>query len=352
MGCEPRRDPFGGDLEKPCCFGYPRGMAAQRTQPRRVSRTQAFIGILLAVASLLPAAVRAQEAPPGPEAQSAPAAEPAPAPVAEPAPAPQPQAAPSDAPPPPPPPPPPARSGDYGGRAEPDYGYQEREPEPRYQEPEADDYGDDSEPREFSIRLDPFNWLIEGRLGIELEMTAWKFISVEMVPILVANDTPPTINFGEFSDSLTQHSNGVGPFSGASIGAGFWLGGEPFRGYVLRAIFTNYGYEYKAEDAAGVYDRVSFTERRFVGFFGSHSRWGIFTIAGGFGLGYELNSQERCGLTTVTTAGGDEKIAGRSVDCRGSQKIAVKRDLSEQVDLNGSLHPVYLEARFSLGFVF
>jgi hypothetical protein len=299
--------------------------------------------ILAAGLLLLPVHAAAQEAEPAPELQ----AEPEPQPQAEPAPAPAP--APTAA---PAPPPPPARSGDYGGRSDSSYAYQQRQ-EPQYNDPpDTDDYGSPSEPREFSVRLDPFNWLIEGRLGIELEMTAWKFITVEIVPILVANDAPPTINFGEFSDALTQHSNGLGPFSGASIGAGFWLGGEPFRGYVLRAIFTNYGYEYRAEDAAGRYDSVKFTERRFVGFFGSHSRWGIFTIAGGFGLGYELNSQERCGLTSVITSSGDMKIAGRTTDCKDSQKIAIKRNLSEQVDLNGSLHPVYLEARFSLGFVF
>jgi hypothetical protein len=294
---------------------------------------------VLALSLVLPLGAAAQDAAPEPESAPEPQAEVAPAPAPEPEPTP---AA-------PPPPPPPARSGDYGGRS--NYSYQEQE-EAEYDEPDTDDYGGESEPREFSVRLDPFNWLIEGRLGIELEMTAWKFISVELVPILVANETPPTINFGEFSDSLTQHSNGLGPFSGISIGAGFWLNGEPFRGYVLRAIFTNYGYEYRAEDAAGRYDSVKFTERRFVGFFGSHSRWGIFTIAGGFGLGYELNSQERCGLTNVINSSGDMVIAGRTTDCKGSQKIAVKRDLSEQVDLNGGLHPVYLEARFSLGFVF
>lgn len=329
----------------------------------RMKRLSSFAWVVVLVLAALPSAL-AQDAPPPEAAEPVPAPEPVPEPAVPPASAPPAtQAPPADAA--PPPPPPPERDGDYGGRdpspsSEPahrssnddDYDDDRDDRDDDY-EPEPDDSGGDDPPREFSIRLDPFNWLIAGRLGIELEMTAWKFITVEIVPILVANDDPPAIDFGGFDDALTQHSNGIGPFSGASFGAGFWLQGEPFSGYVLRFLFTNYGYTYRARDGAGVFDHVSFTERRFVGFFGSHSRFGPFTLAGGFGLGYELNQQQRCGLTTVTPAGGGAPvIAGRDTNCNDRQAIALQRDLSELADLNGSLHPVYLEARFSLGFVF
>lgn len=198
------------------------------------------------------------------------------------------------------------------------------------------------------MRLDPLNWLLEGRLGLELEAGVWKFISVEMVPVFVTSESPPAVNFAGFDSSLTQHSNGLGPISGASLGAGFWLSGEPFSGYVLRTYFTNYGYTYKAHSGGSVVDKVSFTERRFVVFFGSHSRFGPFTLAGGFGLGYELNSQERCGFALTST--GD--VLPRTSNCNGHNQIKLDSAASEVANLNGPLHPFYLEARFSLGFVF
>lgn len=316
---------------------------------------------MVAVAS---ATARAQEpAPPAPDdtgEAAAPAAAPASSDASKPEPAPS-QAAPATrepAPradmPPAPPPPPPAREGAYGGRARPQPRAQAA-PEGDYEQgaAEPDDDGGGSQKREYSIRLDPFNWLLQGRLGIELEATMWKFISIELVPILVTNTQPPALNYGSFDSALTQHSNGIGPFSGASLGAGFWLSGTPFSGYVLRLYVTNYGYDYQAKDAAGVFDKVSFTERRLVGFFGSHSRFGPFTLAGGLGLGYELNQQERCGLAVVSGAGGaPDTIEGRHDNCNGKQLISLSRTLGEYANLNGSLHPVYLEFRFSLGFVF
>jgi hypothetical protein len=278
-------------------------------------------------------------------------AEPAPAPAPEPAPV---SAAPEDPSPaePPPPPPPPANEGDYGGRGYSEPPRHERYVPPDYEE-EPDDYGGGSdEPHEFSVRIDPLNWLLSGRIGLELEYGLWEFISIEIVPIIVAAESPLMLDFGTFEDLLTQHSNGIGPFSGVSLGAGFWLNGEPFSGYVLRAYFTNYGYEYRARDAAGTFDKVEFTERRIVAFFGSHSRFGVFTLAGGFGLGYELNQQERCGFATATPPGGTAVLDARTSDCNDHNYIALDRSGLSAADLNGSLHPVYIEARFSLGFVF
>ncbi len=201
---------------------------------------------------------------------------------------------------------------------------------------------------DFSVRIDPFNWLLHGRLGFELEVEVWEFISFELVPVFVVNESPPVLNLTRgFPSDLTQHSNGIGAMSGASFGAGFWLEGTPFEGHVLRAIITNYGYEYQANDDTGRVDTVQHTERRFYGMFGSHSRWGPFTIAGGIGLGVELNKQERCfpdGATGVASA--------TDQGCDGALEIALERNLTTRGDLNGGLHPIYIEGRFSLGFVF
>jgi hypothetical protein len=203
--------------------------------------------------------------------------------------------------------------------------------------------GNDFEMPAFSIRMDPFNWLIEGRLGFELEVAVWKFISVELVPVFVANDEPPSFNFSGRDDPISQHSNGLGPIAGTSIGAGFWLSGEPLEGYVLRAILTNYGFTYRASDRIGVFDEVDFTERRLMVFFGSHSRWGFFTLSGGIGLAYELNQQQRC------FASGSDEVATSGCPDEDEQHILVESDGSAVADINGGFHPIYLEARFSLG---
>ena len=42
--------------------------------------------------------------------------------------------------------------------------------------------------------MDPFNWLLQGRLGIELEVGLLDLISFELVPVFVVNDKPPVIN--------------------------------------------------------------------------------------------------------------------------------------------------------------
>jgi hypothetical protein len=151
---------------------------------------------------------------------------------------------------------------------------------------------------------------------------------------------------------LTQSSRGIGPISGASLGLGFWIFGEPFSGYVIRLNFTNYAYTYEAKDGGGVFDRVEFTERRLVLFFGTHNRFGVFTFAGGLGLGLELNQTERCRLARIRNESGERVIGASTSDCDGRQQIALDRGLSERADLNGPLHPIYFEARFSIGVVF
>lgn len=307
-----------------------------------------------------------REAPPAPEEPPAAAAAPSPStsgppaeatapaePATPPAPADTPPAPPETPPPPPPseqPPSPPPAAPRYEGQVSGD------ENTPTYDE----DLGQDDEKRSdapnprtkfpgISIRLDPFNWLIDGRLGLELEVVAWQFISVEAVPIFIANDTPPAFNFQGREDAVSQHSHGLGPIAGTSIGAGFWLSGKPLEGYVVRAILTNYGLTYKASDGSGVFDRVNHTERHLIAYIGSHSRFGLFTIAGGIGLGYELNQQQRCFANRGTA-----QVMAATSGCRNSGvlDILLDREGVGVADLNGAFHPFYIIGRFSVGVTF
>lgn len=249
---------------------------------------------------------------------------------------------------PPAPPPPPAVDGDFAGpgasgaASAASTGPQEDfEPEPQVIA--------QHEEREYSVRVDLLNWLLLGRLSVELEAELWEFLSVQVTPVFVVAQSPIAINYAGLDDPLTQHSHGIGPLSGLSLGVAAWLWGKPFKGYVLRLELTNYGYSYRTADAAGEIDHVDFTERRAILFIGSHSRFGAFTFAGGFGLGYELHQVERCGLSIP--ASGDA-VRARDSDCRGKQEIALDRTAQERADLNGPLHPVYFQARFSIGVVF
>lgn len=196
---------------------------------------------------------------------------------------------------------------------------------------------------DMSVRVDPLNWIIYGRLGIELEATVYKFITAEVIPVFVTDSQPPFMNLGSLPATLYQNSNGLGAMSGASIGAGFWLNGNPFRGTVLRFYYTNYGYRYTSKDDGGaIIDEASHTERRLVAFIGSHSKWGVFTIASGIGLGMELNRERRC-------------FVGGAVTTSGCSKDVFELGLTRSgppVSLYGALHPTYLLFRLSLGFVF
>jgi hypothetical protein len=208
---------------------------------------------------------------------------------------------------------------------------------------------EDDEPFEMppiSVRLDPFNWLLQGRLPLEIEVGVWKLLSVELVPEFVTSEDPPLRDFSGYEDGANQHSNGLGPLSGASLGLGIWLDGEPFEGYVIRAILTNYGYEYRS-----TVDSVTRTTRRFGAFFGSYRRWAFFTIGGGIALSYELHQQERCGLRSQTTSDGTRITADPDAQCDGELQVALDRTADVVDDTNGFLHPFYLDARFSLGFI-
>lgn len=228
-------------------------------------------------------------------------------------------------------------------------------PAPWTPPPQAPPYGaqtptppaENSDRPEFSVRLDPFNWVINGRLGLELEVEALDFMTVEAVPQFVTTEAPPAFNFQGQPDILFQKSNGWGPLAGSSIGAGFWLDGKPFKGSVLRLYLTNYSIKYVTRDKVGVIDSAVHTERRLMGFLGSHRRFGAFTIAGGIGLGVELNKERRCFANA--------SVASVTTDCPSSdQLIALDRDAAnaKPQPLNGQFDPAYIDIRFSLGFVF
>jgi hypothetical protein len=197
----------------------------------------------------------------------------------------------------------------------------------------------------FAVRVDPLDLLLEGKLGLELEVALWKIITLEVVPLFIVNEEPPTFNLVGREENITRESNGLGALAGASFGAGFWVQGKPFQGYVLRAILTNHALTYRVSDDRGEVDQASHTERHFYGFFGSYSRWGAFTLGGGFGLGVELNKEERCYRLNQTG------MPALSTDCKGEFSVKADRSATQVIALNSMLHPVQFMFRFSLGFV-
>lgn len=171
-----------------------------------------------------------------------------------------------------------------------------------------------------------------------MEMQLWKFISVEIVPVFVTTELPPSLN-RSFDGNVTQQSDGIGAMAGASLGLGFWVTGKPMRGTVLRAILTNYGYTYQSKVDGVVLDEVSHVDRHFYGYLGSQSTWGIFSLAGGFGLGVELNKERRCftGVSATSDCQKDEML------------IATGAGLG---DLHSWSYPIETMFRLSLGVTF
>jgi hypothetical protein len=202
-----------------------------------------------------------------------------------------------------------------------------------------------------SVRVDPFNWLLAGRLGFELESQVWKFISVEFVPEFIVNDQPPylNLNFIGVPNTLRQKSAGIGALAGTSVGVGFWLNGTPMEGYVLRAEFTNYAIDY---DTA--IDHVAYVEREFQVLLGQHSKWGPFTLAGTFGIGSMLNKHQRCFSSDFSPQ------SAQTSGCPNSKQMLLAVTPSNVatgnpmglINLNGWAYPVDLVLRISLGVVF
>jgi hypothetical protein len=206
------------------------------------------------------------------------------------APAPTPDPAPVAAPPPAAAPVPVAQPYAPDPAAQPGYGSSYGEPPP----PPAPPAEKKSPIPPFSVRVDPFNWIVLGQLGFEVEVGLAKWISVETVPMFVVDDTPPWLNIGGGDNRVYQGSGGWGALSGASLGVNFWPD-KLFRGYVIRTGLTNYSLEYETKSSTGSrVDFVPHVQRQFYVMFGSVSRWGPFTIGGGIGLGYELNKETRC----------------------------------------------------------
>jgi hypothetical protein len=216
-------------------------------------------------------------------------------------------------------------------------------PPPKEKEPEGEGFKMPG----WSVRIDPFNWLLEGRLGFELEVGLTKWMTAEIVPVFVVQEEPVFMSLRDVGPRIKQESNGLGALSGSSIGLGFWLGGTAFHGYVLRAILTNYGYTYASYDEAGVkLDSLSHTDRVFMGMIGSHARFGAFTIAGGFGLGVDLNKEERCYTSTATS------VADRTTGCNGLQLFLGNTTNANRIDVSSAFYPVVLALRISLGVTF
>jgi hypothetical protein len=285
-----------------------------------------------------PEEVPAEEPVVEPGADEPPAEPPEPEPTAEPVPAPEQQ-----------PPPPSAEPSEppaaYPASQPPPYSAYESGYVPPPQPDEEEGSGGFEMPP-WSARIDPFNWLLEGRLGLELEVGLLDFLTVELVPTFVVQEKPPTLNLSGSPDVLRQESGGLGPMSGAAVDVGMWLDGSAFHGYVIRVGFATYGYSYRTEDGGGEIDAVDVTERTVFAMFGSQASWGAFTIAGGIGLGVELNKTQRCFDDSAVSV-----ADARTDGCDDELQIATDRNTVDPVDLHGSLFPVELMGRFSLGIL-
>lgn len=202
---------------------------------------------------------------------------------------------------------------------------------------------------DFSVRIDPLNWIVEGQLGIELEVEAFEWLTFETVPIFVMAHEPLAL-----PDRVRQYSNGIGPLAGASLSAGFWLEGDSFRGTVVRAGITRYGYEYASFAKPGEarenerLDHATLTQTRLTLLLGSGRRFGYFTIGGGFGIEYELFDRAR---QCLETSGGRWYTKRDGCDRR---EFLMRRRESEgdAANIRGFLFPLEFTFRFSLGVVF
>jgi hypothetical protein len=200
------------------------------------------------------------------------------------------------------------------------------------------------------VRIDPLNWVVEGQLGLEIEVEALEWLTIETVPVFVMAHEPLAL-----PDGIRQYSNGLGPLSGASLSAGFWLEGDSFRGTVVRAGLTRYGYHYasiakKGEaDEGERLDEATLTQTRLTLMLGSGRRFGYFTLGGGFGIEYELFDRARQCL--------EQKGNGRwetKPDGCDSREYIMRRRVSEPdaANVRGFLFPLEFTFRFSLGVVF
>ena len=197
----------------------------------------------------------------------------------------------------------------------------------------------------FSVRIDPFNWILQGQLGFELEAGVTSWLSIETVPVFVVDETPPWLNFGGGDSRIYQTSGGWGALSGASLGVNFWPR-KLFNGYVIRTGLTNYSMEYETRtQAGGRVDSASHVRRQFYLMFGSMNRWGPFTLSGAIGLGYDLNKETRCYPANARL--GDAKPG----DCDEIQIATPVGSGLAPVAVTPFAYPWDILGRISLGFV-
>lgn len=205
-----------------------------------------------------------------------------------------------------------------------------------------------------SLRLDPFNLILLGDMNLEIEVGVLKWLSVEVIPSFIVNERPPTFGYlAGREEQLRRKSNGLGPLAGGTLDAGFWLEGKAMRGTVLRVMLQSHSYEYVASDPAGVIDSVRTTERVVAGFLGNQSRIGLFTIAGGFGIGGVIGGQRRCFTVNEmpTSQCPNNELLMQVIRHRHDPNPALDPPL-QVINLNGMLGSVRLLARASLGVVF
>jgi hypothetical protein len=194
------------------------------------------------------------------------------------------------------------------------------------------------------VRIDPFNWILEGQLGFELEVGLAKWLSVETVPTFVVDESPPWLNLGGGDSRVYQHSGGWGPLSGASLGVNFWPS-KLFKGYVIRTGLNNYSLEYETKTDGKTFDSLSHTKRQFYVMIGSVERWGAFTLGGGIGLGYDLNKESRCIQNTFPFAAAPGNCDEIEI------KVPVGTNQVAPVAVTPFTYPWEFLARISLGVI-
>lgn len=198
------------------------------------------------------------------------------------------------------------------------------------------------------MRVDPLNWIIYGKLGLELEFEVFEWLTLETVPVFVVMQEPVFL-----ADDVKQYSDGLGPLAGASLSAGFWLEGDSFRGTVLRLGITSYAYRYETIGQRGepqegeVFDAAKLSQTRVALMLGSGRKIGYFTLAGGFGIEYELSRDKRCAVQSPNAL-----FQASTQDCDSDQFELLRRSSQRDVEnLRGPLFPFDFSVRFSLGFV-
>ncbi len=207
-----------------------------------------------------------------------------------------------------------------------------------------------SEFPDWSLQLDPANWLLYGRLGVHLEFAVLDWLTLQTSPVFAVAQQPALLFEG-----VRQHSNGIGPLTGSTLEAGFWLSGRAFRGAVLHVGISNYAYRFRGvatHDLPPNYvrgetiDEASYTERRLSLFVGTVHRLGVLSLSASLGLGYELNQQHRCLV---------EPQHAPASECDGfllRRGTGLTRDAADLHALAGPFYPVSLLGRLAIGVVF